>query len=226
MFKEKAMSLVICLLLGFGCTGPYPDRHTNYSYRDIKGNEFKRIHVTRGAVRTVCVQPDPSQPEMALVVKPLEEKLMARGYKVVATPDEAVHTMRLHLNAFGTEPELKPKSDIGLDMPGMMSATGTTVGGAVSGSALHAATTTGGAVGGVSGLVLGTLLSAGSKPQKGPMFYAEADVRISDLASGEQHSARGKTWRLLKDYNDPEVRQKVQQMAADDLANRIAALMP
>ncbi|MFA5183737.1 MAG: complement resistance protein TraT [Syntrophales bacterium] len=212
------------MLLGFGCGTPNPDRHVNYSYRDIKGNQFKRIHVMPGAVRTVCIQMDPAQPEMALVVKPLEEKLAAKGYKVVTSPDEAVHTMRLHLNVFGTEP--KPAQDKNSPLaPNVGYAAGTAIGGAASGSALHAATTTGGAIGGVSGLVLGSLLSAGSKP-KGPLFYTEVDVRISDPVSGEQHTARGKTWRLLKDYNNPEVRQKVHQMAADDLADKVAALMP
>jgi len=221
---NKVVHLVICLLLVIGCTGPYPDRRVNYSYKDIKGNEFKRITVVPGAVRTVCIQPDLAQPELTLVVKPLEEKLAARGYKIVASPDEAVHTMHLHLNAFGTETELKP-SENGSMVPNVGYAAGTAIGGAVSGSALHAATTTGGAIGGVTGLVLGTLLSAGSKP-KGPLFYTEVDVRISDPVSGEQHTARGKVWRLLQDYHNPEVRQKVNQMAADTLADKVAALMP
>lgn len=224
MIANKVLCLVTCLLLGFGCTGPNPNRHVNYSYRDINGNQFKRIHVVPGAVRTVYIQPDPAQPEMALVVKPLEEKLAARGYKIVATPDEAVHTMRLHINVFGTE--FKPDPNKNSPMaPHAGWAGGTAVGGAVSGNALHAATTTGGAVGGVAGLVLGSLLSAGSNP-KGPLFYTEVDVRISDPVSGEQHTARGNIWTLNKNYNDPKVRQKTHQMMADDLAAKIAALMP
>ncbi len=224
MVKIKVMWLLICLLAILGCAGPNPDRHVNYSYRDINGNQFRRIHVVPSAVRTVCIQPDSAQPEMALIVKSLEEKLTARGYKIVATPDEAVHTMRLHINMFGTE--FKPDPNKNSPMaPHVGWAGGTAVGGAVSGNALHAATTTGGAVGGITGLVLGSLLNAGSNP-KGPLFYTEVDVKISDPVSGKQHTARGKTWRLLKDYNDPEVRQKVQQTAADDLADRIAALMP
>jgi hypothetical protein len=211
MFKKKLMSLVFCLLLGFGCAHD-PNRPVNYKF----------IKVVPGAVRTVCIQPDPSQAEMALVVKPLEEKLTARGYKVVATPDEAVHTMRLHLNLFGTE--LKRNKN-GSMAPDVGWAAGTAVGGAASGNALHAGLTSGGQVGGVAGLVVGSILSAGSHP-KGPLFYADVDVRISDPASGEQHTVRGETWRFFKDPKDPAVMKDMQRLVADDLVNKIAALMP
>jgi hypothetical protein len=204
------MCLAICLLFGCGCAH---DPHRPVYYKNIK--------VVPGAVRTVCIQPDPTQPEMALVVKPLEEELTARGYKIMATPEEAVHTIRLHLTVFGTELKERPGKG---NAPGMMEATGTVVGGAVSGNALHAATTTGGAAGGLAGLVLGGLLNAGSS--KGPFFYAGVDVRISDLVSGEQHTIRGMTWKLLKDPNDPKLLPLMQKIAGEDLANKVAELMP
>ncbi|MFA6269996.1 MAG: complement resistance protein TraT [Candidatus Paceibacterota bacterium] len=219
---NKVLCPVFCLLLGFGCTGPSPDRHVNYSERDINGNVFKRIHVTPGAVRTVCIQPDPIQPEMAFIAMPLQKQLTAKGYKVVATPDEAVHTMRLHINVLDTEYKPAPNKN-GLMAPNVGWAAGTAVGGAVSGNALHAGLTPGGQVGGVAGLVAGSILSASSKD---PNFFAEVDVKISDPISGEQHTVRGVRWHLIKDYNNPEVRQVVNQMAANNIANKIAALMP
>jgi hypothetical protein len=219
---NKVLCLVSCLLLGFGCTGPSPDRHVNYSERDINGNVFKRIRVTPGAVRTVCIQSDPIQPEMASIAMPLQKQLTEKGYKVVATPDEAVHTMRLHINVLGTEYKPAPNKNSSM-APNVGWAAGTAVGGAVSGSALHAGLTPGGQVGGVAGLVVGSILSDRSKA---PNFFAEVDVKISDPISGEQHTVRGVHWHLLKDYNNPEVRQVVNQMAADNIANKIAALMP
>jgi hypothetical protein len=221
---NKVLCLVFCLLLGFGCTGPAPDRHFNYSYRDINGNEFKRIHVTPGAVRTLCIQPDPTQPEMALIVKPLEEKLTVKGYTVVASPDKAEHTMRLHLNVFGTEKKSAPDKNSPL-APNVGWAAGTAIGGAASGNALHAGLTTGGQVGGVTGLVVGSILSAGSKP-KGPLFYSEVDVKISNPASGEQHTARGETWQFYKDPKDPAVMKDMQRLVANALANKVAMLLP
>ena len=104
----------------------------------------------------------------------------------------------------------------------MGAAAGTAVGGAVSGNVLHAATTTAGAAGGIAGLVVGSLLS--SEP-KGKMFYGAVDVKISDPASGVQHTVVG-TRVQGKDPNDPQVRQAMQQLAAEDLANKIAELMP
>jgi hypothetical protein len=233
MITNKLLCLAIYLLLGFGCAHD-PNRPINYKF----------IKVVPGAVRTVCIQPDPSQPEMALVVKPLEEKLEARGYKIVASPAEAVHTLRLHLrlfDIFGANEEAAravasgykrpsgplqgaPYKDSPL-APNVGYAAGTAIGGAASGSALHAATTTGGAVGGVAGLVVGSILSAGSQP-KGPFFYADLDVRISDPVSGEQHTVRGETWQFFKDPKDPTVMKDMERLAANDLANKIAALMP
>ena len=195
MFVKTVMCLAIPLFLVFGCAHD-PNRPVYY----------KNIKVIPGAVRTVCLQPDPTQPEMALIIKPLTEKLEARGYQIVPTPDEAVHTLHLHITEFGTELKPNPRKN---NATGITEATGTAVGGAVSGSALHAASTTGGVVGGFAGLILGSVLSAGAP--KGPLFYAGVDVRISDPVSGEQHTVRGKTWRFLKDPNDPEVMKQVQQ---------------
>lgn len=206
------MSLAISLLLGFGCTGPYSDIRVSYPERD--GNEFKRINIVPGAVRTICIQPDPAQPEMALIVKPLEDKLAAKGYKIMATPDEAVHTMRLHLNVFGTE--RKPVSQ---NAPLVSAAV---IGNA---AATPSIGTTAGAAGGLGGLVLATILSAGSKP-KGPLFYAEVDVRISDPAAGQQHTVQKATWQFYKDPRDPAVMKDMKPLVAEDLANKVAPLMP
>jgi hypothetical protein len=232
MVMNKVMCLLICLLFAFSCSTPNVKRPVDY----------KSIRVIPSAVRTVCIQPDPTQPEMPLVVKPLEEKLSSRGYKVVATPDEAVHTIRLHLTLFDTfrtgneaarvaasgykrsSGSLQGDSKNSAMAPHVGWAGGTAVGGAVSGNVLHAGTTTGGAVGGIAGSVLGSLLSVGNP--KGPFLYANIDVRISDPVSGEQHTVIGAKWQCLKDPDDPAVMKNMQRLVADDLASKIAALMP
>lgn len=151
---NKVMCLLIVLLFGLGCATADPNRPVYY----------RHVKVVPGAVRTVCIQPDPAQPEMALIVKPLEKKLASRGYKIVATPNEAVHTMRLKLKVFDTyltvseakqaaasdyQSTVGPNKNSPRIAPGIGSATGTAVGGAASGSALHAARTPGGLAGGL-----------------------------------------------------------------------------
>jgi hypothetical protein len=225
MLKKKTIYLVLFLILSVGCAHdpniPVPPEN---------------IRLSPGAERTVCIQPDPTQPEMALIVKPLEKRLKAKGYKIVATPDEAVHTIRLHINVFGiyaTSEEAEKAAVIGSHTgsnyptgsrpPGVAHAAGTAVGGAASGNVLHAATTTGGAVGGVVGMVVDSLLSSGST--SGKLFYAAVDVRISDPVSEMQHTVLGTRVRPL-DPNNPMLRSGLEQMAAHDLAYKVAALMP
>ena len=111
---KKAGSLALCLLFGLGCA------HTSDPNRLVY---YKHLKVVPGAVRTVCIQPDPAQPEMALIVKPLKEKLTARGYQIVATPDEAVHTLRLHLNVFdiyATASEARQAATSGSRLPAIL----------------------------------------------------------------------------------------------------------
>ncbi len=227
MCKKLLLCLLFCLLFVFGCASANPDRRIPYESVRVKPST---------AARLICILPDPAQPEMALIVKPLEEKLAARSYKIVAAPGEAAYTMRLHLNVFGkylsladaeraTAASYSSYRRSAATPATSLAATGSAVGGAVSGSALHAASTTGGAIGGAAGLVVGALLSAGSNP-KGPIFYSAVDVQITGAAMRKQHTVVPSMWRFLKDPNDPKVIQEIQQDAADDLATKIAAMMP
>jgi hypothetical protein len=67
-----------------------------------------------------------------------------------------------------------------------------------------------------------------SAKSKGPLFYAGVDVKISDQDSGEQHTVLGTRVWLGKGKNpsDPEVIKAMQQLAAEDITNKMAGLMP
>jgi len=230
MLKKKVLCLVFCLFLGFGCGG-------------VHTKSAGQITLASGAERTVYIQTDPTKPDTAVLVQPLEAQLASKGYRVVTTPEDAVYTMRLRLAAFGLNAS-RPSSDPGLvtesasgtrtgvgSFPLVLSGTGTAIGGAASGSALHAAQTTGGTVGGFAGLGAGLVIGSLLRGPSGPdfktnlhvPFNAEVDVIITDSSSGQQQATVLAAWKQVnREGQAPAAREDV----VNKLAAKIAALMP
>jgi hypothetical protein len=220
MFK-KMVCLLDCLFLGFGCGG-------------VHTKSAGQITLAPAAVKTVC---DPAKPYMAVLVQPLEAQLASKGYRVVATPEEASYTVGLRLAAFGLNAG-RPSTDSGPgasgngssagSAPAVLSTTGTVIGGAASGSALHAARTTGGAVGGLAGLVLGSLL--GSNPDHRNElrylhvpFNGEVDVSIIESSSERQQAAVLAAWKQVKKEAQASA---AREEVVNKLAAQIASSMP
>ncbi|MCK9377388.1 MAG: complement resistance protein TraT [Syntrophobacterales bacterium] len=234
MFKKKALCLLFCLVFSFGCGG-------------VNTKSAGQITLAPAASRTVCIQTDPAKPDTAVLVQPLEAQLRSKGYRIVATPQEAAYTIRLRLAAFGLNAR-RPSTDAGPSVglvaesssgkgsnvgnaPLVLGSTGTAIGGAVSGSSLHAARTTGGAVGGFAGLgaglVIGSLLGGPSGPDfKTNLhvpFNAEVDIIITDSSSGQQQATVLAAWKKVsREGQAPAAREDV----VNKLAGQIAALMP
>ena len=230
-----ALCLVFCLFLGFGCGG-------------VHTKSAGQITLAPAAERTVCIQTDPTKPDTAVLVQPLEAQLASKGYRVVTTPEEAAYTIRVRLAAFGLN-DSRPSNDSGPSVglvaesapgkgsnlgnaPLVLGATGTAIGGAASGSVLHAARTTGGTVGGVAGLGAGSIFSALSGPDTDHRnelrnlhvpFNGEVDVSITESSSGRQQATVLAAWQKVKrEGQAPAAREAV----INKLASQIAALMP
>lgn len=204
MFNKKAVSLVVCLLLGLGCT-PVHTRMT------------KRIIVPASADKSIFIQVDSDKPEMALIIKPLEEQLASKNYRVVDALGQASYILHLDLVAFGLHGS-PPRTSSG-SASGVMSSAGTAIGGAASGNALHAATTTGGAIGGLAGLGLGLL----SRGPRGVPFIGKIKVGISE--SAQQIDQETVITAMARVYKDRQV-TAVRQAVAQKLAVKIAGLLP
>jgi hypothetical protein len=226
MVKKKEICLLLCLVLGFGCT-------------TVQTEMTKRITIAPAAERTICIQTDPAITEMAQIIIPLETELGSKGYRIVATPEQAAYTLRLELVNFGlrgrppvpqASPPAGPVEGNGFgerpmrqSAPVVGSAAGTAIGGAVSGSALHAGLTTGGAVGGLAGLGVGLLLGGGSSPNYEP-FIGKVNVSIIDslLRQPAQQTELTARAKVRKESQIPAA----QKAVAEKLAAQIAALMP
>lgn len=235
MITRKMLCLATCLLLGFGCGG-------------VHTKSAGQIALAPASERTVCIQTDPAKPYTDVLVQPLAAQLASKGYRIVATPEEASYIMRLRLAAFGlnaSRPSTDSGPSVGLvaesalgkgsnvgNAPLVLGATGTAIGGAASGSVLHAARTTGGTVGGLAGLGAGLIFNALSGPNTDHRnelrnlhvpFNGEVDVSITESSSGRQQATVLAAWQKVKrEGQTPAAREAV----VNKLAAQIAALMP
>lgn len=188
--KLIALAPIILCLLG-GCA-PY-----------VATQQSDKLTIPPTVEKNIFIQADWAGAEIGLIRKPLEEMLTAKGYKLLAAPNQTAYTMKLHLLDFELRGEFEKKK-------GSIAHVGTTA------AALSASSASGAAGYGAASLFFG-----GSSREP---FVGRVEIVISSPSAPEeeQDTVLSAVAKISNQNQEPSARQAV----AHALAKKIAALMP